>query len=104
MLTSNIYVEAANGFRLYTVLGTTDSVARDAREGGLAKFTAAFVGMPDPVGEGEEQPKPGVELRTVYVDASRIRVIEQAAGWPSDFEIIDSTGNERVEQGDPVPT
>lgn len=115
MLVSNIYVEAANGFRLYTVVGNTDTVKQQLDEtlllaeasGGapLAKFTAAFLIPPatDDEGKPVEGSKPTVELRSIYAQADRVRVVEQAAGWPVDFELSDETGRENVEQGAPTP-
>lgn len=106
MNTTNIYIEAANGFRLYSVLGTTEEVAlviADTLENGgspLARFTAAFVVQPDEAEvqravDLEEKALPKVELRAIFADASRVRVVEQAAGWPDELEVIDSTVRER---------
>lgn len=115
MLVSNIYIEAANGFRLYTVVGSTDTVTQTLNEslllaeasGGapLAKFTAAFLIPPatDDEGKAIEGAKPAVELRSIYAQADRVRVVEQAAGWPVDFDLSDQTGRENVEQGAPTP-
>lgn len=95
MNSSRIYVEAAGGVRLYTISGTTEQTARIvdvAQDTGeqVTKFNAILI---DPEGTPEE---PKFALRNLYVDTSRIKVIEQGEVYDSQF-VTDHTARERFE-------